>query len=110
MGFRIFACRHSMGRRPYQAGAAPDETVLSGWVRRSPVLSIEAYTELLYQNGEQEIIVFEKVYPHLLANADALADWASDTALGALSQTSRAGPPGGIPGALPPIFTRNLAR
>ena len=45
------------------------------------MLSIEAYAELLYQHGGVEITVFEKVYPHLLENADALADWTSGTAL-----------------------------
>ncbi len=56
-------------------------TLLQGWVRVPPVLSIEAYAELLYQAGGENLVVFEKVYPHILADADVLADWTSGTAL-----------------------------
>jgi trans-aconitate 2-methyltransferase len=63
------------------AGQEPFRSALGGWLRRPPVLPAEAYAELLYQNGAQEITVFEKIYPHILANADALADWTSGTAL-----------------------------
>ena len=54
---------------------------MNGWTRQSPVLSIEAYAELLFNEDAQEIIVFEKVYPHVLENADAILDWISGTAL-----------------------------
>lgn len=63
---------------------AEEETfrsALGGWNRESPVLTIEAYAELLFQSGAQGIIVFEKVYPHVLKDADAIADWTSGTAL-----------------------------
>lgn len=59
----------------------PFRTALNGWSRESPVLSIEAYAELLYHQGGSDITVFEKVYPHVLADAGALADWTSGTAL-----------------------------
>ncbi len=54
---------------------------LGGWTRRSPVLSIEDYAEILYQQGGQDLVVFEKIYPHVLADADAIADWNSGTVL-----------------------------
>lgn len=63
------------------AGEEPFRTLLQGWVRVPPVLSIDAYAELLYQAGGENLVVFEKVYPHILADADALADWTSGTAL-----------------------------
>ena len=63
------------------AGSEPFRTALDGWVRPSPVLSIEAYAEMLYANGGREITIFEKVYPHELPDADAVADWTSGTAL-----------------------------
>ena len=63
------------------ASEEPLRNMLSGWVRRSPVLETEAYAELLYQQGCSHVVVFEKVYPHMLADADALADWTSGTAL-----------------------------
>lgn len=59
----------------------PFRTALGGWVRRSPVLPVGKYAELLFQNGAKDIVAFEKVYPHVLADADALADWTSGTAL-----------------------------
>jgi trans-aconitate 2-methyltransferase len=63
------------------AGQSPFREVLGNWRRSSPVLAVEAYAGLLYEHGATEIIVFEKVYPHVLPDADALADWTSGTAL-----------------------------
>lgn len=57
------------------------QKALGGWNRRTPVLPIDEYAQILYENDGQEIVVFEKVYPHVLENADALADWTSGTAL-----------------------------
>lgn len=59
----------------------PFASALGGWTRQSPVLSIEAYAELLFRERAQEIVVFEKVYPHVLENTDAIVDWLSGTAL-----------------------------
>jgi trans-aconitate 2-methyltransferase len=59
----------------------PFASALNGWTRQSPVLPIEAYAELLFREGAQEIVVFEKVYPHVLENADAVVEWISGTAL-----------------------------
>src|SRR5436189_188269 len=36
---------------------------------------------LCFEQGAKSFIVFEKVYPHVLADADAMADWTSGTAL-----------------------------
>jgi trans-aconitate 2-methyltransferase len=63
------------------AGREPFASALNGWTRQSPVLPIEAYAELLFREGAQEIIVIEKVFPHVLENADAVVDWISGTAL-----------------------------
>jgi trans-aconitate 2-methyltransferase len=63
------------------ASEKPFSEALGGWVRRSEVLGIEQYADLLYAHGGRDLTVFEKVYPHLLENADALADWTSGTAL-----------------------------
>lgn len=63
------------------AGREPFVSALDGWTRQSPVLSIEAYADLLFREEAQEIVVFEKVYPHVLENADAIVEWISGTAL-----------------------------
>lgn len=54
---------------------------LGGWMRKSPVLEIEKYAEMLYKSGGTEIIVFEKVYPHVLESSDAVLNWLRGTAL-----------------------------
>lgn len=59
----------------------PFATALAGWVRQSPVLEIDRYAELLHSSGGTDITVFEKVYLHLLENADALVEWTSGTTL-----------------------------
>ena len=50
-------------------------------MHRWGVLDVEEYAELLYASGGRDLTVFEKVYPHVLEDADALADWMSGTAL-----------------------------
>jgi trans-aconitate 2-methyltransferase len=63
------------------ADEEPFRTALGGWNRKSPVLSISEYAELLHQHGGQEITVYEKVYPSLLDNSDALAQWTAGSTL-----------------------------
>ncbi len=59
----------------------PFRQVLGSWTKQSAGLPITDYAELLYEHGGEEIVVFEKVYPHILESSDALADWTSSTAL-----------------------------
>jgi trans-aconitate 2-methyltransferase len=63
------------------AAEEPFRDALGGWTRVWPVLSIEAYASLLFANGMERISAFEKVYPHVLPDADALVDWMRGTAL-----------------------------
>ena len=63
------------------AGEEPFRTALGGWTRTSNVLAIDEYAHLLFGCGAEDITVSEKVYPHVLENADAMADWTSGTAL-----------------------------
>ncbi len=63
------------------ASGKPFAGALRGYNRSSPVLPIEAYADLLYREGARDITVFEKIYPHLLPDADAVVDWISGTAL-----------------------------
>lgn len=59
----------------------PFFTALAGYNRDFPVLSVDRYADLLYDSGGTHLTVFEKVYPHILRDADALADWSLGTAL-----------------------------
>ena len=63
------------------AAEEPFRTALGGWWRRPPVLPVERYAELLFEHGGRELTVFEKVYPHVLPDSDAVAEWTRGTAL-----------------------------
>lgn len=54
---------------------------LAGWTRTSPVIPIERYAQIFHDLGANDIVVFQKIYPHVLADADALGDWTSGTTL-----------------------------
>jgi trans-aconitate 2-methyltransferase len=62
------------------AAKEPFRSVLQGFQRYAPVLSIDRYAQLLFNCGAQDIVVFEKVYPHILENSDAVVEWISGTA------------------------------
>jgi len=59
----------------------PFKSALQNWKRTSPVLTMEAYAQLLFENGSQSMTVYEKIYPLVLKDTDALFDWVSGTAL-----------------------------
>lgn len=63
------------------ASTPPFAAALGGWVRLSPVLDSSRYAELLFEAGLSSITVFEKIYPHVLPDAEALFDWISGTTL-----------------------------
>jgi trans-aconitate 2-methyltransferase len=54
---------------------------VAGWRHHMGTLDIAAYAELLYRAGIGELDVFEKIYPHLLPDADAVLEWAKGSAL-----------------------------
>jgi trans-aconitate 2-methyltransferase len=55
--------------------------ILNGYQRYAPVLSIDDYARILFNCRAENIVVFEKVYPHILENSDAVVEWISGTAL-----------------------------
>ncbi len=59
----------------------PFKSALNNYVRISPVLTIEQYAQLFFNLGAENIIVFEKVYCHVLNNSDEVVEWVSGTAL-----------------------------
>jgi trans-aconitate 2-methyltransferase len=61
------------------AAEEPFHSVLGGFVRYAPVLSIDGYAQLLFDCGAGDILVFEKVYAHILADSDAVVEWISGT-------------------------------
>lgn len=63
------------------AGEEPFKSALNGWQRRSPVLEIDQYAQLLHLCGTNDFTVMEKVYPTWLPDAAAIAEWTRGTTL-----------------------------
>lgn len=63
------------------ASEEPFKSILKGFQRHAPVLSIDEYARLFFECGAENIVVFEKVYAHVLEDADAVVEWISGTAL-----------------------------
>lgn len=54
---------------------------VAGWRHEMATLDIAEYARLLYAAGMADPVVFEKIYPHILPDADAVLEWAKGTAL-----------------------------
>lgn len=63
------------------AAEAPFRTALNGWVRIPPVLPMDRYAQMLFDLGAEDMTVLEKIYPHVLEDADSIAEWTSGTLL-----------------------------
>jgi trans-aconitate 2-methyltransferase len=74
---------HHISHQIYRETASqePFQSILKGFQRYAPVLSIDDYARLFFACGAEEIIVFEKVYAHVLEDSDAVVEWISGTAL-----------------------------
>lgn len=57
------------------------KSILQGFQRIAPVLTIDEYAQILFDCGAEKIVVFEKIYAHVLEDADAVVEWISGTAL-----------------------------
>jgi trans-aconitate 2-methyltransferase len=49
--------------------------------RISSVLEIDEYAQIFFENGSKKMTLYEKIYPLVLKDTDALFDWVSGTAL-----------------------------
>ncbi|MCC6500534.1 MAG: methyltransferase domain-containing protein [Anaerolineales bacterium] len=63
------------------ADEEPFKSILQGFQRIAPVLTIDQYAQILFTCGAEEIVVFEKVYSHVLKDSGAIVEWISGTAL-----------------------------
>lgn len=59
----------------------PFRSTLNNFIRTSPVLSIDQYAQTFFDLGAEKIIVYEKIYCHVLENSNAVVEWISGTAL-----------------------------
>jgi trans-aconitate 2-methyltransferase len=63
------------------ADEAPYNVAFKNWTRLSPVLDMEVYAKILFDAGGRNITAYEKIYPLVLPDVNALYDWVSGTAL-----------------------------
>lgn len=63
------------------ASEEPFRSALGGWKYETPVLDISEYANLLFANGGTQITAFEKVYGHVVPDADAIAEWTKGSTL-----------------------------
>lgn len=57
------------------------KSILQGFQRIAPMLTIDEYAQILFDCGAENIVVFEKIYAHVMEDADAVVEWISGTAL-----------------------------
>jgi trans-aconitate 2-methyltransferase len=63
------------------AAEEPARTELGGWTQTWEVLDLEDYAETFFSLGATDIAALERVYPHVLADADAVVEWQLGTVL-----------------------------
>jgi len=54
---------------------------LDGWKRESPLLTIDQYAQIMFENGLTNIQISQKVYPIIADDADKLVDFISGSSL-----------------------------
>lgn len=59
----------------------PFITDLKGWKKTSPLLSMDEYAQVLFENGCKEITIIQKVYPLIVHDSDELFEFISGSAL-----------------------------
>ncbi|SKA16371.1 methyltransferase domain-containing protein [Sediminibacterium ginsengisoli] len=64
-----------------QVQEAPYYEVLKETIRYSPVLSLDDYTRLFFDNAAKDILVYQKVYPIIAASTETLYEFISGSAL-----------------------------
>lgn len=81
LGVQVPRGNPAMERIPLVAGEPPFRKALGGWTQQFSCLPLYSYAELLHGSGAEEMVIFEKVYPHVLRDAAAIVDWYEGTAL-----------------------------
>ncbi|HOY11997.1 MAG TPA: methyltransferase domain-containing protein [Saprospiraceae bacterium] len=59
----------------------PFNTALNAWKRTSPVLSLDEYATILFNNGGKEMNVYQKIYPIIAQSHQQLYDFISGSSL-----------------------------
>lgn len=59
----------------------PFASYLKKWTRPSPVLTLDEYATILFENGGRDLVLYEKVYPIISSNKNDFFDFISGSAL-----------------------------
>lgn len=59
----------------------PFKTQLNGWNRPSSVLTIDEYVQIIFENGLENLNIFQKVYPIIAEDHETLFNFISGSAL-----------------------------
>ncbi|MEN2400740.1 methyltransferase domain-containing protein [Flavobacterium sp. MC2016-06] len=59
----------------------PFASYLKNWTRPSPVLTLDEYAKILFENGGKNLVLYEKVYPLISNEKDDFFDFISGSAL-----------------------------
>ncbi|TDW44332.1 trans-aconitate 2-methyltransferase [Flavobacterium sp. 270] len=59
----------------------PYASYLKNWTRPSPVLTLDEYAKILFDNGGKDLVLYEKVYPLISNKKDDFFDFISGSAL-----------------------------
>ncbi len=72
---------YNKAHRALSETAEEFSATLNGYRWDVPVLPVERYAEILYAAGGREITAYEKVYPHVVPDADAVVEWMRGTSM-----------------------------
>lgn len=53
----------------------PYKSALNNWKRFSPVLTMDDYAQILFENGGTDIVIYQKVYPMIANSHDELYEF-----------------------------------
>jgi trans-aconitate 2-methyltransferase len=83
LAIQMPAQHHNISNRLLNALAdeEPFKEILKDWKRLSPVLEIDEYAKIFFDNGSKSMTAYEKIYPLVLEDSNAVYDWVSGTAL-----------------------------
>lgn len=59
----------------------PYTSYLNNWTRPSPVLTLDEYAKIFFDNGGKDLVLFQKVYPLISVKKDYFFDFISGSAL-----------------------------
>lgn len=83
LAFQVPAMHDSVTHRLAEelTTSEPFRSAFAGWHKRQPVLTPDAYAQLLYRTGFTGQRVRLTVYPHVLEGPEAVVDWMKGTLL-----------------------------